>query len=469
MQFPPETRSGRTGSWRTNDSGFLDWAASVAAGYDQVLAPHHRLLLLELNALCEGSIDRLLVLMPPGSAKSSYTSILFPIWWLGQHPTSAIIAASHTASLAHRFARQVRQVAQGHGGKLGVQVETGTRASLEWRTKSGGEYFCCGIRGPITGRRADLAIIDDPVKSQAEANNPGVRDHLWNWFRQDLTTRLKPGGRIVLIMTRWHEDDIAGRLLEQTEDHWRCLNLPALASAQDPLGREEGSAIWPEWESEEQLERKRTSVGERAWLAAYQQEPRPIGAGLFQIAHIGTCDATLAKKGPAIRAWDLAATSATENSGADWTVGLKLTRGESGGFVIEDIVREQASAIDVEQILLRTARLDGPEVVIALPKDPGQSGKSQAGYLIKALAGYTVLSSPETGSKESRALPVASQVAGGNFAVVRGTWNYAFLDELREFPFGRKDDQVDALSRAFLTLAGVPAPARQAFVPFIPR
>lgn len=426
-------------------------------------------MLLELDALSHGSIDRLIVLMPPGSAKSSYASICFPVWWLGQNPAASIIATSHTASLAHRFARQVRQLTHMRGRELGVQLESGTRAAVEWRTKAGGEYFCCGIRGPITGRRADLAIIDDPVKSQAEANNSRLRDQLWNWFRQDLTTRLKPHGRIVLIMTRWHEDDMAGRLLAQTDDPWRCLNLPALSGAQDPLGRDEGSAIWPDWETEEQLERKRNTVGERIWLAAYQQEPRPLGEGLFQVALINPCDAPVARKGPAIRAWDLAGTSAEENPGADWTVGLKLVCDEAGRFVVEDIVREQCPPIEVEQILLRTARLDGPEVVIALPKDPGQSGKSQVGHLIRSLAGYTVVSSREMGSKESRALPVASQVRGGNLAVVRTHWNYAFLDELRDFPFGRKDDQVDALSRAFLTLVEAPPAAQQAYVPFMAR
>ena len=442
----------------------LEWASSVVGECGQVPAAHHRLLLWELDAISRGSIDRLMVLMPPGSAKSTYASVLFPAWWFRQHPSSSVISTCHTANLATHFARQVRQVIATGAEQLGYGVEAKTRAAAEWRTSTGGEYFASGIRGPIMGRRADLAIIDDPIRNQAEADSLRVREHIWNWYRYDLTTRLKPNARVILIMTRWHEDDLAGRLLAQNPSEWRFLSLPALAFPSDPLGRAPATPLWPDWESENALLRKRTSVGERAWSAVYQQTPtRPEGA-LFQVACIDYRDELPSAAGRAVRGWDLASTGDGEGSDPDWTVGVKLLRDEAGRFVVADVVRVRGSPRQVEDLLVETARRDGPAVTISLPEDPGQAGKSQCSYLKRSLAGYVVTSTRETGSKETRAAPVASQVAGRNVSILRASWNHTFIDELREFPFGRKDDQVDALSRSFDALLNAPQAARRTTV-----
>ena len=189
---------------------------------------HHRLLMFaELDQTLPRTIDRLMVLMPPGSAKSTYASLLFPAWWFTQHPTSSVIATSHTTSLAEHFGRQVRgSVLREYGDRLGYHLHVSRHAAGQWQTTERGEYFATGIRGPLIGRRADLVIIDDPVKSEAEADSLLLRDRVWNWYRFDMTTRLKPRGRVVLIMTRWHMDDLAGRLLEQHPAEWRVLGLP---------------------------------------------------------------------------------------------------------------------------------------------------------------------------------------------------------------------------------------------------
>lgn len=456
-------------SLHSADLSLLDWVSAVAGENGQLPAAHHRLLLWELEAISRGSNDRLMVLMPPGSAKSTYASVLFPAWWFLQHPATSVIATSHTASLASYFARQVRQLIARWEPQLGYKLESSARATTEWRISTGGEYFCSGIRGPIMGRRADLAIIDDPVKSQAEADSLRTRERLWNWYRQDLITRLKPHARIILIMTRWHEDDLAGRLLARGTDEWRCLRLPALASPGDPLGRSSETPLWPEWEDERSLLRKKLELGERAWSAMFQQSPcNPTGA-LFKIGKIGISEILPDPGARAVRAWDLAATDEHEGRNPDWTVGLKLIRDEAGRFIIGDIARIQGSPNQVEQLLLQTARLDGPSVVIGLPEDPGQAGKSQAGYLKRMLAGYTVTSSKETGSKQTRAAAVASQVEAGNISIVRAAWNYSFLDELKEFPFGSKDDQVDALSRAFHMLVQAHTLTRQTNIPYLER
>jgi predicted phage terminase large subunit-like protein len=271
-----------------------------------------------------------------------------------------------------------------------------------------------------------------------------MRDALWDWFRADLTTRLTPGGKIVLAMTRWHEDDLAGRILASGDD-WQVLRMPALAEAGDP-DRAEGEPLWPEWESAKALERRRLVVGARSWAAMYQQAPRSDVEALFQTGRIGVLDAEPQCR-RIVRAWDLAATAPGEGRDPDWTVGVKLGRTETDGLVVLDVCRFRAGPTEVAEMIVQTAKLDGRGVTVGLPQDPGQAGKQQVAWLTGLLAGYRVQASPESGAKLTRAAPVAAQVEAGRMAIVRAAWNRAFLDELREFPGGRKDDQVDALAR----------------------
>ena len=430
--------------------GLLEWV--VDALHPAGLKPerHQRLLLSELEALSRGEIDRLMVLMPPGSAKSTYASILFPAWWFVAYPQSSVIAASHTADLALHFGRQVRSLITEYKDKLGYKLSLDSRSAGRWRTDHGGDYFATGVRGPLTGRRADLVIIDDPVKSHIEAESKGHRERLWEWYRTDLITRLKPKGRLALIMTRWHEEDLAGLLLAARPEEWRLLRLPALAEENDPLGRLVGEPLWPEWEDETALRRKRVIVGERAWSALFQQRPRPMQGGLFKVPGIAVVEAgSVAPTGKAVRAWDLAATIPDGRNNPDWTVGLKLLTGLDGRWIIADIVRLRGTPRMVEDAILTAARSDGQSVRIGIPEDPGQAGKAQVAHLTRLLAGYVVTSSRETGSKLTRAAAVSSQVEAGNILIVRAAWNSNFLEELASFPHGEKDDQVDALCRAF--------------------
>jgi predicted phage terminase large subunit-like protein len=448
----------------------VDWAKSVVQRDGQIPAKHHLLLLESLDRVSSGDIDRLMVLMPPGSAKSTYASLLFPAWWFTQHPVSSVVATSHTTSLAEHFGRQVRELVREYRDQLGYHLNASRQAAGHWQTSERGEYFATGIRGPLIGRRADLVIIDDPVKSEAEADSHLLRERVWSWYRFDLTTRLKPRARVVLIMTRWHMDDLAGRLLAQNSAEWEVIRLPALAEDNDPLGRAPGTALWPEWEDEAALQRKRETIGERAWAALFQQSPKPIVGSLFRTDVIDILDnAPLRCSGPVVRGWDLAASAELGGHDPDWTAGVKLTRDDRGRFIVLDVVRMRGTPHQVEEAIGEAARFDGREVTIGLPQDPGQAGKHQASYLTRQLAGYRIDTSRETGSKLTRAVPVSSQVEAGNFAIVRAGWNHAFLEELRDFPFGHKDDQVDALSRAFTVLTENGQPARLITLPVLMR
>jgi len=459
-----------TAQRQTIRGSLTEWANVTLAPAGHAPAAHHLLLMRELESLSHGDTDRLIVLMPPGSAKSTYASVLFPAWWFTQHPRSSIIAASHTADLAEHFGRQVRNLVLEYGPRLGYELVPDKRSAARWQTSRRGVYLAAGIRGPIVGHRADLAIIDDPIKSQAEADNAGFRDHVWSWYRSDLSTRLKPGARVLLIMTRWHEDDLGGRLLAQQRDQWRVLRLPALAEAGDPLGRAPGAPLWPDWESGAELDRKRRSIGERAWSALFQQAPKPLEGGLFKVNRLAFVDAPPASgSGVVVRAWDLAETQASGANDPDWTAGVKLLRDEAGRYTVLHVSRLRGTPRDVEEAIVAAARADGTTVTIGLPEDPGQAGRSQVSYLARALAGYRITASRETGAKLTRAMPVASQIEAGNVALVRAEWTDIFLEELRDFPYGRKDDQVDALSRAFAMLTELGRPARRLHVPLLAR
>ena len=454
---------------RTIRGNLTAWAELALAANGQTPAAHHRLLLDALTDVADGRTDRLMVLMPPGSAKSTYASVLFPPWFLSRHPGAEIIAASHTSDLAEHFGQRGRDLVREHGKRLGLRLAPDARAAGRWevlglaaKANQRGRYLAAGVRGPIIGRRADLALIDDPVKSQAEAESLTIRDATWNWYRTDLLSRLKPGGRVVLIMTRWHEDDLGGRLLAQQPGEWRCLRLPALAEPDDPLDRAEGDALWPDWEDRAALERKRTSLGARSFAALFQQDPRPPQGNMFTPARITLLGAASdISSGRLVRAWDLAATPKRADNNPDWTVGLKLLRDEAGRFMVLDIVRLRGSPHEVELLVQATARADG-DVYQCFPKDPGQAPGFQEAQFARLLAGYRFGFSPERGAKTARAAPVAAQIEAGNLSAIRADWNAALLEELRGFPDGGHDDQVDALSRAFawLVMEKVAAPAR---------
>jgi predicted phage terminase large subunit-like protein len=445
-------------------SSLLAWCRFALEPSGQAPARHHVRILEALDQVSRGETRRLMLLLPPGSAKSTYASRLFPAWWLVRHPQSAVITACHTARLAEHFGRGVRGLLEEHSARLGLLVRPDARAAGRFLTDRGGEYFAVGVHGAVTGRRADLALIDDPVRCFADAESFSAREHLWDWFRSELVTRLKPQGRVVLVMTRWHCDDLAGRLIEQ--GGWTVLRLPALAEAGDPMGRAPGEALWPEWEDGAALADKRGLLGERHFSALFQQAPMREGGQLFDPRKLRVVETV--PDGVGVRAWDLAG-SVDATGDPDWTAGVKLVRDAAGTVFVDDVIRFRGLPGDVAERIRAAAMLDGAAVTVGLPQDPGQAGKSQVMFLTQILGGFRVVASPESGAKTVRAMPVASQVSAGAIAIRRAPWNAAFMDELASFPQGRKDDQVDALARAFAMLMTAHAPARFAHLPFVAR
>lgn len=449
---------------RSLRTDFEAWTRYILAEQGRAPAAHHLKLIAELAALGRGETERLILLLPPGSAKSTFASLFFPTWWMAGNPGGAVITASHTAKLAEQFGRGVRQLINDHGDRLNISMRHDARAAGRFLTDQGGEYYAVGVQGAVTGRRADLALIDDPIKSMVDAGATSARDRLWQWFCYELITRLKPHGRVVLVMNRWHRDDLAGQLISQ--GGWRVVRLPALAEESDPMGRAEGDALWPEWEPRDALLAKRSLIGERVFAALFQQAPLINAGSIFKINELQLTDTLPA--GDTVRAWDLAAgTDAARNP--DWTACVKLVRDTSGGLWVDDVRRVRVPPDELSQLVVATAHQDGDHVRVGLPRDPGQSGAYQTLQLTRALAGFTVQCTAELKSKAERALPVAAQVANGSVKLRRAAWNAAFMDELAAFPDGPKDDQVDALSRAFSMLTSGMRPARFAAISHLTR
>jgi phage terminase large subunit-like protein len=259
--------------------------AALRQPMDQQPALHHRVMCEALCALERGDIEgnRLMLLLPPGSAKSSYGSRLFPQYFLGKNPQLSAILASHTTGLAEGWGRKVRNGMQEQEfldifPAAGVSSDNASASS--WSTERGGEFFSAGVGTAIAGKRADLGVIDDPIGSRQDADSDRIRERLWDWYINDFSTRLKPGAKQLLIQTRWHEADLAGMLLEREKEKWKVIKIPMLAGLDDPLGREEGEMLWKEWFTAEMLETAQRDP--RSWISLYQQEPRPMEGAEFK-------------------------------------------------------------------------------------------------------------------------------------------------------------------------------------------
>ena len=252
-------------------------------GYEP--AAHHKVILSHLEAVARREIRRLAICLPPGSAKSTYGSVLFPPWFLAQGDNLNILTASHNATLATKFGSRCRDLVDAHKEVLGFGLSVTTQAKDDWATTDGSIYFCAGVGSKIAGHRADLGLIDDPIGGIQDADSLQMRDNIWDWYEWNFLPRLKPNAPVVIITTRWHEDDILGRILERDKSRksgpeWTVLTFPMEAEANDILGRKPGERLWSGYFTADQVEQAKSNP--RLWNGAYQQRPSPEQGDYFR-------------------------------------------------------------------------------------------------------------------------------------------------------------------------------------------
>lgn len=423
---------------------------------------HHTLIAMYLDNVRRREIKRLMIFTPPRHGKSELVSFRFPAFVLGNDPSSRVLSCSYNDDLATKAGREVRRIMKSEEfGRLFPKVwdaintrkdgYSNTSNEFELPNFRGG-YKCAGVGVGITGRGFNIGIIDDPIKDRAEAESIAYRDGVWDWYTSTFFTRRdRMDSAIVLIQTRWHHDDLAGRLLTQMKEggeQWVVLNLPALSeetdhSPEDP--RKPGEALWPaRFDRDSLLTLRKMSLYD--FSALYQGQPVPREGGMFKASRINLLDSIDPREiVRSIRYWDKAA---TQGAGCN-SAGVLMHEMRDHTIVIADVVAGQWSALERERHIKRTALIDGKRVKIWCEQEPGSGGKESAEATIRLLAGFVIKADRVTGSKEARAEPFAAQVEGGNVFCLIREWTKQYLDELALFPAAKFRDRVDASTGAF--------------------
>lgn len=419
-----------------------------------------------LEAITHGELTHLLINIPPGCMKSSLVNVLWPAWEWGPAglPIHRYIGASHEIGLATRDTRAMRRVVQSDW----YQTHWGVEMAPDQNQKTYFENAAAGFRQAatavgMTGKRGHRVMWDDPISAE-NANRVTALDTVIREFRETMPSRLLDPltSANVVVMQRLHQRDVSGYILANELDYEHlCLPMEfekkrrcvTKIGFEDPR-KEEGELLFPERFPASVVERDKRTMTEYAVAGQFQQRPAPRGGGTFPVDRFKFLDDTPPKHevSAAVRYWDKAGTE----GGGDWTAGVLMYLMKDGRYVVADVRRFQAEALDRRKRMRATAEMDGQWVVIWSEQEGGSGGKESAEQTIRDLAGFNVHTETVTGSKQVRAEAVyAPQQQGGNVYLVRGEWNTTFVDEHETFPNGMNDDQVDAASGACAKLAAM--------------
>ncbi len=489
----------------------LAFKAYTDPGYR--FAWHNEMLGRYLERFARGEIKRLIIAAPPRSGKSELVSITLPAYILGRNPKAKILSASHTADLAKSFSRKVQRLIMSSSYR---ELFPGTAlkdlppddmvgVASEWTQNDnqfdvighGDNYACFGVGAAPAGKGGDFILIDDPIRNRKEAESAKFRDDLWEWFLDDIETRDEGGAGMLVMATRWHEDDLTGRLLktqraamasedpddEPDGEKWIVLNLPALLEDEDQRHTDEvfgesdprkiGETLWPwRWAGRRDdlppdiLEekalaklKKRQTVNPYGFAALYQGSPNLRTGAFFDVTKIKVVTSAPFPIRRTCRYWDKAATQ----DGGKRTAGIKMSLMDVPGalpgmekkaLLVEHAIAGQWSTGIREKNIKDMAEMDGRGVTICLEQEPGSAGVDSAQSTVGNLFGFHLFVDKVTGDKETRAEPLQGMMDNGLVYMLVGDWNLAYKDELRSFPRGTFKDQVDASSGACNYLAG---------------
>lgn len=450
-------------------SRLIAYAAFQWPGYRD--APHHRLIARHLEAVERGEIKRLMITMPPRHGKSMLASEFFPAWYLGRNPDHYVVTATYAQELADDFGRKVKNQIEDRTFQavfpgVGLADDSksakrfhidGALGGYEHSTSQRGAFYAVGVGGPLTGRGAHLLLIDDPVKNREDADSEVIRKKTKDWYTSTAYTRLMPGGRIVVIQTRWHEDDLSGWLLnDHQHEGWVCLNLPAIS--------DDGVALWPEQYDLSALEKIKLAIGPRDWSALYQQRPAPEEGDYFKAEWFRPVPKLPDPK--TLRVYggsDYAVTA----DGGDYTVHAVIGVDPEDRIYILDLWRKQASS---DVWIGSFCDLVLAHKPIGWAEETGQINAGVGPFLTREQRNRRAYvhreQFPTRGDKAVRAQSIRGRAAlAGIYYQQDAPWWPELRSELLSFPAGKHDDQVDALGLVGQLLdrmlAGNPLPVPQ--------
>ena len=414
------------------------------------------------KAIRQGN-GRIIISAPPRHGKSQLSSIYTPAWVLENFPEYLTILTGYGAELTTGFSRKVRDIFtnQDNYPLLKTRIRRDSARVEAFLTEregvnTDGGMYAVGLGGAITGRGAHVLLIDDYIKEIKEALSPAYRDYVWNWFTTTAFTRLEPGGTCIIIATRWHSDDLIGRILENSPGEWEYIEVPAIAEEHDILGRKIGEALFPERYPIEKLEELRRTLGTVFFRALYQQKPvdesKKISDRRWLEPVIPEVYLTEYRDIRWGRVWDMAATE----DGGDYTVGTLIGYSKlTNKTFISNVIRDQLSPGQVEELIRKTALTDGIEVEVIIEQEPGASGKALIEHYERSvLPEFRVSAVPAVNSKLIRAQPFLAAAEAGNVKIIQGHWNEKFLQEFDAFPGSENDDQVDTAAAGYQKLSG---------------
>lgn len=390
-----------------------------------------------LHRVTTGEIKKLMLFMPPRHGKSEMVTVRYPAWLLEIQQDKRVIIGAYNQTLANKFSRKTRRIASER-----FEISRDRTAVEDWETMKGGGIRAVGVGGGITGHGGNLIIIDDPVKNREEANSETYREKVWDWYTDDLYTRLEPGGAMILIMTRWHQDDLAGRILASEDGpNWTVINLPALAEgANDPLGRKEGDALCPERYSVDDLQKIRQVMG-ASFNALYQQRPTAVEGEIFKREYWRYYKA-LPKFELIVQSWDTAFKKKRHNDFSVCTTwGIAQT-----GFYLIHCWKDKVEFPELKRAVIAQAAAYQPNEILIEDKASGQS-------LIQEVRRETrlpIIAIPVDTDKIARAHASTPLLeAGRGFLPENAPWLADYVDELAAFPNGGHDDSVDSTTQFF--------------------
>lgn len=413
-------------------------------------APHFVSMQVVLDRVTAGEITRVYFQVPIRHGKTEHNTIGYAVYRLQRNPKTRILVCSYNEKRAQKFSREIRKLARMRGVILSADRDT----AGEWETLAGGGVTAVGAGAGVASVNADLILIDDPIGSRDDAESQAKRDQVWDWLTNDILARCEPQTAVVMTMSRWHQDDPAGRLLDQQRARWTILDLPAEAEANDVLGRAIGQPLWPELRGATWLQEKREELGAYGFASLLQGRPRPREGGMFKWNWWQMLDA-VPLAGHMVRYWDLAGTEPKGRShDPDYSAGALLCRMLDKRTAIVNVTRFRKSIAARDAELEDICRADlaafRGRISWWIETEAGIAGTERTAAIVRRLhaLGMVVHTEHPTGKKVYRAEPLASKAEAGNVVLVKGDWCDVFRAEAADFPNGKHDDQIDAAAGA---------------------